>query len=140
MKLLDVNVLVDAFRPDAQGHDEAFAAVDLALRGREPVLILPEVAVGFVRVVTHQGVFADPTTPREAMEALDAWSASRVVAIREAGPGRWAALSSLMAEREFRGNDVHDALLAAAALDLGATLVTSDRGFGRFVGLRVEWV
>ena len=79
MKLLDVNVLVDAFRPDAQGHDEALAAVDLALRGQEPILILPEVAVGFVRVVTHPGVFADPNAPREAMEALDAWSASRVV-------------------------------------------------------------
>jgi toxin-antitoxin system PIN domain toxin len=140
VKLLDVNVLVDAFRPDARNHNEAFAAVDLALRGQEPILILPEVAVGFVRVVTHPGVFADPNTPLEAMEALDAWSASRVVAIREAGPGRWAALSSLMAERDFRGNDVHDALLAAAALDLGATLVTSDRGFERFGDLRCQWV
>ena len=48
--------------------------------------------------------------------------------------------SVLLASGDFRGNAVHDALLAAAALDLGATLVTSDRGFGRFAGLRVAWV
>ena len=140
MKLLDVNVLVDAFRPDARGHVSAFAAVELAVTGQEPIVILPEVAVGFVRVVTRSGVFADPNTPGEAMDALDAWSAAPAVAIREAGPGRWAAFSSLMAERDFRGNDVHDALLAAAALDLGATLVTSDRGFERFGDLRCQWV
>ena len=140
MKLLDVNVLVDAFRPDVRGHAAAFTALDLAIRGREPILILPEVAVGFVRVVTRAGVFADPNSPGEAMDALDAWSASPAVAIREAGPGRWAAFSRLMASRDFRGNDVHDALLAAAVIDLGATLVTGDRGFERFPDLRVAWV
>lgn len=140
MKLLDVNVLVEAFRPDARGHAAAFAAMDLAIRGREPTVILPEVAVGFVRVVTRAGVFADPNSPGEAMDALDAWSASPAVAIREAGPGRWATFSALMASSDFRGNDVHDALLAAAAIDLGATLVTGDRGFERFPDLRVDWV
>lgn len=140
MKLLDVNVLVDAFRPDALRHDAAFAAMDLMLRGQEPTVILPEVAVGFVRVVTRPGVFVDPNAPDEAMEALNAWSMAPGVAIREAGPGRWAVFSSLMSSRDFRGNDVHDALLAAAALDLGATLVTSDHGFERFADLRVQWV
>lgn len=140
MKLLDVNVLVDAFRPDVRGHDAAFAAVERAVKGQEPTVILPEVAVGFVRVVTRPGVFADPNTPGEAMEALDAWSAAPAVAIREAGPGRWVRFAALMESRDFRGNDVHDAMLAAAALDLGATLVTSDRGFERFTDLHVQWV
>ena len=140
MKLLDVNVLVDAFRPDAWRHDAAFAAVDLVLKGQEPTVILPEVAVGFVRVVTRSGVFVDPNTPGEAMEALDAWSMAPAVAIREAGPGRWVVFAALMSSGDFRGNDVHDALLAAAALDMGATLVTSDRGFERFADLRVHWV
>lgn len=140
MRLFDVNVLVGAFRPDATGHEAAFAAVEGALRGPEPAIILPEVAVGFVRVVTRTGVFADPNTSAEAMEALEAWSSSPTVAIREAGPGRWSAFAELMAARDVRGNDVHDALLAAAALDLGATLVTSDRGFERYANLRIQWV
>lgn len=140
MKLLDVNVLVDAFRPEAQGHGAASAAMELAMRGSEATVILPEVAVGFVRVVTRPGIFEDPNTPGEAMEALDAWSASPMVAIREAGPGRWPTFSGLLASGDFRGNDVHDALLAAAALDFGATLITSDRGFERFADLRIHWV
>ena len=140
MRLLDVNVLVDAFRPEAQGHGAASAAMELAMRGSEATVILPEVAVGFMRVVTRPGIFEDPNTPHEAMAALDAWSMAPGVAIREAGPGRWAVFSALMSSRDFRGNDVHDALLAAAALDLGATLITSDRGFERFADLRVHWV
>jgi len=37
-----------------------------------------------------------------------------------------------MASRRLAGNDVHDVLLAAAAIDLSATPVTCDRGFLRF--------
>jgi len=35
---------------------------------------------------------------------------------------------------------VHDVLLAAAAIDLDASVVTADRGFSRFEGLRVSYL
>lgn len=138
MKLLDVNVLVNAYRRDAAGHDAAFEAVARARRGREPVVILTEVAVGFVRVVTRRGVFADPSTAPEAMAALDAWCSSPVMDVREAGRGRWAVFEGIMSRYSLSGGDVHDGLLAAAALSADATLMTSDRGFLRFEGLVVE--
>jgi uncharacterized protein len=140
VKLLDVNVLVAAFRPDVANHDAAAAAIAASVASRDGIVILTEVAVGFLRVVTRSGVFADPNTPEEGMTALHAWSMAPTVAVREAGAGRWRIFQQLMASHDFRGNDVHDGLLAAAALDVGASLVTSDKGFGRFEDLRVEWI
>ncbi|MGH8592092.1 MAG: PIN domain-containing protein [Gammaproteobacteria bacterium] len=37
----------------------------------------------------------------------------------------------------LRGNDINDAYLAALALEHDAVLVTADRGFARFSGLRI---
>jgi predicted nucleic acid-binding protein len=44
---------------------------------------------------------------------------------------------NLCVDLKLRGNDVNDAHLAALALENNATLVTADRGFGRFSSLRV---
>ena len=43
----------------------------------------------------------------------------------------------LVHELGLAGQDVPDAALAALALDLGAPMVTSDRGFRRLPGLTV---
>ena len=138
MKLLDVNVLVKAFRTDAPGHAEAYEVVSRTRAGREPAVILTEVAVGFTRIVTHRSVFARPNTAPEAMAALEAWCASPSLSVREAGRGRWAAFQDIMERHALRGGDVHDGLLAAAAISANAVLITSDRGFLRFDGLTVE--
>ena len=100
--------------------------------------MLPEVAVGFVRVVTRRGIFAQPDDAATAMSALTAWCSAPAVRIREAGPARWAVFAALMEAHALTGNDVHDGLLAAAAIDMGATLVTADRGFTMFAGLRTQ--
>lgn len=140
MKVLDVNVLVNGFRADAPGHSGAFAFLAHARRGREPIIILPEVAVGFIRLVTRRGLFIEPDDAMSAMAAIDAWCSAPPVSIQEAGSGRWKAYAELMLEHGLIGSDAHDGLLAAACLDLDATLVTSDRGFARFDRLKVQYV
>ena len=72
------------------------------------------------------------------MSALASWCSSSVVSVQEAGPGRWATFEPLMTQRPMTGGDVHDGLLAAAAIDMDATLVTADQGFTRFAGLRIQ--
>lgn len=138
MKLLDINVLVNAFRSDAPQHASSFAFLSNARQGHEPIIVLPEVAVGFVRIVTRRGIFAEPDDSATAMSALTAWCSAPAVLVREAGAGRWAVFASLMEAHALNGNDVHDGLLAAAAIDMGATLVTADRGFARFAGLHLQ--
>ncbi len=140
MKLFDVNVLVNALRTEADQHPAARTAIAEARVGQEAFIILPEVASGFLRIVTSPRIFTDPEDSEFAMSALAAWCSGPGVRIREAGPGRWPVFAGLMAEHQFVGGDVHDAMLAAACLDLNAVLLTSDRGFLRFPELRVELV
>jgi predicted nucleic acid-binding protein len=46
-------------------------------------------------------------------------------------------LRDLVTSQRLRGSDVPDAYLASVAMEQGATMVTLDRGFRRFEGLRV---
>ena len=48
----------------------------------------------------------------------------------------WTILRSLLAEAQVRGPAVTDAHLAALAIEHGATLCTTDRGFARFPRLK----
>lgn len=140
MKVLDVNVLVAAFRSDHPRHETALGALASLRDGHEPTIVLPEVALGFVRIVTRRGIFTDPSTSQEAMSAISGWCDSPALRISEAGPGRWNAFEAIMEQRPLQGGDVHDGMLAAAAIDLHATLLTMDKGFARFVsnGLVVQ--
>ena len=55
----------------------------------------------------------------------------------EAGEQHLDILTDLCAKLKLRGNDINDAFLAALSMEYGATLVTADRGFSRFSGVRV---
>jgi hypothetical protein len=138
MRCVDVNVLVDAHRPEALHHDDVRAWLDGARRGPEPLAVASQVAAGFLRVVTHPRVFRDPTPPTTALEFVGALLASPAVVMIEAGERHWELFTGLCASLHLRGNDIPDAFLAAIALEQGAVWVTSDRGFMRFPGLRVE--
>ena len=138
MKVLDVNVLVNALRPDASKHATAFDLIDHARAGERPVIVLTEVAAGFLRIVTRPGLFAQPEDADSAMAALRAWCSGPSVRLSEAGAGRWRRFEHLMARHHLVGAEIHDGLLAAACIDLGATLVTFDRGFTRFEDLALE--
>ncbi len=136
MRLLDVNVLIYAFQPASPSH-EAWRAW-LSEARREPFVVPDEVATGFVRIVTNRRVFATPSTVAEALGFL--------AALRESpgwrDPGRphsrWSRLEELCGATGARGPDLPDAWLAALALEWSAALVSADRGFARFPGLRWE--
>lgn len=137
MLCVDVNVLVHAFRPAAPRHRQVRPWLDVALIGREQVAILPLVGSAFIRIVTNRRAFPDPTPLPEAMDFVDALLAAPRALLVPPGPAQWALFTGLVRDLHLTGDDVPDAFIAAAALDLGATLVSSDRGFRRFPGLRV---
>lgn len=138
MRFVDVNVLVYAHRRDVPRHDEYRSWLVDALNGPEPVGLTDEVLAGVLRIVTHPRIFGDPTDLRRALvyaeEVRSAPAAIRV----QPGKSTWPILVDLLEQAEARGNLVPDALLAAQAIELGATMVTADRGFARFAGLRVQ--
>jgi uncharacterized protein len=53
-----------------------------------------------------------------------------------AGSRHWGIFERLCRDTGAAGNRVPDAYLAALAIEHGAELVTADRGFARFSGLR----
>ncbi|HWH30917.1 MAG TPA: TA system VapC family ribonuclease toxin [Mycobacteriales bacterium] len=139
MILLDVNVLVEAGHRDAARHSRTAGWLATALAGPRPVGLADAVLVGAMRVLTHRKVFADPASPSSALAFLDAVRTAPAAVPVPAGPATWRAFAGLVqADGGVRGNLVPDGWLAALALSHGAVLVTRDRGFRRFTGLRVE--
>jgi toxin-antitoxin system PIN domain toxin len=136
MLCVDVNVLVDAFRPDSPHHAPVRAWLDGARRGQEPVVLLPEVATSFVRIVTNRRIWRLPSPAPSALAFVEALRDSPAVSWRSPVLRHWSVVRSVVTDLGLTGDDVTDAYLAAAAIDLGATLVTSDRGFSRFPMLK----
>ena len=134
----DVNVLVAASRVDHPQHAIAQVwlrdAIAAAARGA-PLLLLPMVAAGFLRIVTQARIFRTPTPPDDAASFLRALLGAPGVDIGSLGP-EWPRLVALCEEHDLTGADVTDAWIASAVLEHHEHLVTFDRGFRRFLGPR----
>lgn len=131
----DVNVLVASSRTDHPHHAVARAWMEEALAacshgGR--FTLLPMVAAGFLRIVTHPRVFTRPTPASHALEFLRAITALPGVELQELG-AEWSMVERICEEYEVKGNDVSDAWIAAATRYSNERLATFDRGFRRFL-------
>ena len=138
MRCVDVNVLVDAHRPEAPHHTVVRNWLDDARQGMEPIGLAPIVASGFLRIVTHPRIFEEPTPMDIALGYVSALRASPAVTAVLPGERHWQIFTDLCVSLELRGNDVPDAFLAALAIEVGATWVSSDRGFSKYPDLTLE--
>ncbi len=138
MLIPDVNVCLASMRPDAS--DEAARVRDWfeeALNGHEQVGLSELVLSAVVRIGTHHRIFRSPSSPADAIAFTDALVAAPAAIVVRPGARHWSIFRDLVAAHRLRGNDVPDAYLASIAMEAGATMVTSDRGFARFAGLRI---
>ena len=136
MRLVDVNVLVCAFRTDAPGHAAHRAFVQSLIGSDEAYAASDHVLAGFLRVVTHPKVFHPPTPLAPALAFVRAFRERANAVLLAPGARHWGIFTSLCQEAAARGNLVPDAWLAALAIEAGCELVTTDRDFARFPGLR----
>ncbi|MDP2751534.1 MAG: PIN domain-containing protein [Rhodocyclaceae bacterium] len=131
----DVNVLVAASRQDHPHHLPARVWLDAALDAKEPwrpLAILPMVASGFLRLVTHPKVFVEPTTIEAAQTFLRAVLDVPGVVLLPLG-NEWSLFEYLCVREGLVGNEIPDAWIAAAAQFNNEHLVTFDKGFRRFM-------
>ena len=138
MRCVDVNVLVDAHRIEAPDHDRWRTWLDDARRGDEKLGLINVALSGFLRIVTHPRIFKEPSPMSIALDFVDSLRASPAAMPVDPGPACWEKFRELCRDGGVRGNVVPDAFLAAAAIEAAATLVTADRGFARFPGLRLD--
>lgn len=136
MLLFDVNVLVYAHRREHPEHARYGAWLTSTVTGSEPYGLSELACSGFVRIVTNQRIFADPT-PIETALAFIANLRNRPNAVcLRPGPNNWRLFAGLCAQVEARGKLIADAYHAALAIEHGCEWVTADSDFSRFQGLR----
>jgi hypothetical protein len=73
------------------------------------------------------------------LEIIESWLAVPQVSVVLPTDTHWNIFSRLMGEAKVGGLLAQDAHLAALAIEHGATVVTHDRDFAKFPGLRVEY-
>ena len=136
MLLPDVNVFIYAHRESSPRHGEHLQWLRQALAGPEALGVSELALSGFVRVVTHPRAFDPPSTPKQALTFAGQVLRGPSVTRLRPGPRHWELFQDLVQRASATGNRVPDAYHAALALESGCTLITNDRGFGRFPGLR----
>ena len=136
MKIVDANVLIYAVNTDARHHRAAKKWLDDALSGGAPVGFCWPVLLAFLRITTKTGLFPHPLSAETAQRIVRDWldqPAARVVAPTERHRD---LLGQHLTEAGSAGNLVNDAHLAALAIEHRAEVITFDRDFARFAGLR----
>lgn len=134
--VLDINILVSAFREDAADHAEMRAWLERAVEDPEPVGVTDAVLGGALRIVTNPRVFTIATPLGEALaQASDLRHHPGAVTLSP-GQRHWEIFERLCRAADARGNLVADAQRAAIAIEHSATWVSKDRVFARFQELR----
>lgn len=136
MILVDANLLLYAYHPRAGQHEASRAWLEAALSGPDLVRFAWLTLWAFLRIATNPRVFERPLSTAEADAAVSSWLERPVAGILEPGERHWDILRSLMRDGQTIGPLVMDAVVAAIALEHGATLYTTDRDFSRFAELR----
>lgn len=137
MIVVDVNVLLAAFRADHVHHESARPWLERTLAGNDSIVV-PDLAwVGFLRIVTNTHIFEVPSTPAEAFEFVDAVCAADVYAAVPGLSDGLATFRETTLGADAWGNLIPDAYLAAVALSHAATIASFDRDFRRFDSLAI---
>lgn len=136
MLLPDVNILVNAYRTEAAGHERFRQWFEDLIYGDEAYGISDLVCSGFLRIVTNPRIFSLPSPIAEALSFISrARNQPNCVAIAP-GPRHWEIFADLCQTNGARGNLVPDAYFAALAIESGCEWITMDGDYGRFTGLR----
>ena len=136
MILPDVNVLVYAYREEAEDHGDYREWLESAINSDSAFGLSDLVISGFLRVVTHPRIFVPPSPRAHAMQFAEALRERPNRVAVTPGPDHWRIFRRLCDESGAKGNLVPDAFLAALAIERGCEWITTDRDFARFPGLR----
>lgn len=136
MRLVDANVLIYAVNRDAPLHDVGRTWLDEALGRTEPLGFAWLVLLAFLRLSTKAALFARPLDIDQAMDIVEAWLGRAAAVIVHPTARHAGILRGLLSAVGPGGNLTSDAHLAALSIEHGAELISFDRDFGRFQGVR----
>lgn len=134
--LVDANLLLYAYDADSPHHPAARRWLEGEISSGRPVRFALVTLLAFVRIASDRRVFERPLAAAAACAIVESWLAAPNVRLLDPGPRTWRHLAAVCADAQARGALVMDAHLAALALEHGAAVVTTDRDFRRFDGIR----
>jgi len=135
--LVDANLLVYAHVRTFADHVAARTWLDSKLTGPGRVGLPWPSLLAFVRLVSNPRIFEQPESIGDAWGQVKDWISADTVWIPQPTERHAAILETLIPHCP-RSNLVHDADLAALAIEHGLTLCSTDGDFARFTGLRWE--
>ena len=139
MIAVDTNILVYACRSEMPHHQKARALLSALAEGEVRWAMPWPCAYELLKTVTHPRIFSQPTSLEDAVEDLESMFDSPSLVMLGQGPMHRTHLHRAVLGGAAIGATIHDAHIAALALEHGVTeLLTADRDFARFPGLRVR--
>jgi uncharacterized protein len=100
-------------------------------------LAVPDaVLAGTIRIATLPGLWEPPALMSELLLFVEAIRQSPAFKSLTGDENSWRTLRELCTLDFVRGRVISDAYLASLAIGNDAELITADRGFSRFPGLR----
>lgn len=138
MRAVDTNVLVFAAIESTAHHRRALETLRSVAEGAAPWAIPWPCVYEFLRIVTHPRVFHPPMPVAAALDAVGALLRSPSLVLLSETERHAEVMVSVLRRSGVAGNLIHDAHIAALCVEHGvAELLTGDRDFSRFPGLRV---
>lgn len=140
MVLFDVNVLLYAFIPQSDHHQQCRKIVGDVLAGEEAFGLSELVLAAVVRIATNKKVFKPPAPIEKALAFANTLRLHPRAKRLEAGERHWLIFEDLLKASGITGSDTTDAYLAALALEHNCTWVTTDKDFKKFPGLKLRYL
>jgi uncharacterized protein len=137
VKVVDANVLLYAVNEDAPHNRAARGWLDGALAGREAIGFGWVVLLAFLRLSTRPALFPRPLALEQAFDVLEFWLERPAAIVLHPSERHSSLLRGLLGGVGTAANLVNDAHLATLAVEHGAEIVSFDRDFERFEGVRV---
>lgn len=136
MVVVDANVLLYAVDAASTHHQQSRAWLDASLGGGEAVGLSWVVLLAFIRVGTNSSVFPSPMSSDLAIAQVETWLHAPAAVPVHPTSRHASLLRGLLGASGTAGNLTTDAHLAALALEHGADVVSYDRDFARFPGVK----
>ena len=137
MIAVDTNILVHAHRRDASLHDRAQLLIRRLAEGPTPWAVCYHALVEFFAVATRRGLWGQPSSPRAAIDQIEAWRESPSLRVLHDTEHSLDLLQDLAVNAAITGAMIHDARIAVCCTVHGVDeLWTVDRDFSRFPQLR----
>jgi toxin-antitoxin system PIN domain toxin len=132
VKLLDANILLYAYDSSSAHHAVCRNWLEAALNDDEPVGLPWQTSLAFIRISTNPRAVRRPLPTTEACAIISGLFERPCVVVVEPGEQFWRTFEQVLTEARVSGPLVTDAVIAALAIEQGASVCSTDRDFRRF--------